>query len=118
MTPADCLVKVVVPFSEMLVCPTPAPCNVIALATDRPDQEQLPAGTVTVSPDEAELIALFTSFWEQLAAFVCASAPMRAVKRSMNENHFASMAMGEFLSGKTVFSQSLTEECCLVKSIA
>jgi len=36
-------------------------------------QVQLPAGTATVSPDEAELMAVRTSLCEQLAAVIVAA---------------------------------------------
>jgi hypothetical protein len=53
----------------MFVCPIPAPIKLIPLVMAKLlFQVHEPAGTKTVSPDEAALIALDTSAREQLAA--------------------------------------------------
>src|SRR5215471_14766073 len=65
-----------------------------------PDQLQVPAGTVTVSPGLAALIAVITSFAEQEAACrvaaLAAVAPRRPLRRTTEENHFIDTVMGEF----------------------
>jgi hypothetical protein len=66
----------------MLVCPIPAPCNVIALVL-RASVEvhvQLPAGTVTVSPLEAAVTAVPTSALEQDAALTVAAGADAATR--------------------------------------
>jgi hypothetical protein len=73
ITPAVCLVIVnagLPPPTFMIVAPRPAPLSVMALEidTDEAAHEQLPAGTFTVDPVEAEFIALWTALEEQLAA--------------------------------------------------
>jgi len=66
-----------------MVLPTPAPASVIGLESVSVDvHEQLPAGMLTVSPDDAELIADCTSLSEQEAALMVAARALAKFKQS------------------------------------
>jgi hypothetical protein len=59
-------------------------------------QVHLPAGMITVSPPEEELIALCTSDELQVVAvmvFACASVPTRVPRRTRNKIDFISVAI-------------------------
>ncbi|MFO1152693.1 MAG: hypothetical protein U1E42_03350 [Rhodospirillales bacterium] len=74
VTPAACLVIEFWPVNVILVAAVPAPFRVMALANFKPDQLQLPAGTVTVSPLLARSMAACTSDCEQLEAVTVAAS--------------------------------------------
>jgi hypothetical protein len=95
-----------VPLSNATIRPEPAPCKVIPLPEIvTPEvQEQVPAGMITVSPCEAELMAACTSLLLQVAAepvLACTAVPERALNIAVNKTHFSildDLVIGTFLN--------------------
>src|SRR5947207_6218683 len=114
MTPDTCLVIVTawLPLRVMLVWPVPAPCMTTALLTDTLDQEQLPAGTIIMSPVEAEFNAFCTSACEHdatLTVLACALISKSDANKIPVMIRFIDVAPPRdprFIGGKTLTQQS------------